>query len=163
MVEVLGHIICTFSRIFAKTSSPIFVGNEDSKKPWSMTFGNENVQFCELLNIEQTVLMRPFYWEEYVKNASKLCLLYRHAVWKRSGFLNRSFKSAAWTQVFFPSSVGLLLSCLRSRVGEIVTRKWIIRKGWQQDVMFPFSLSVKILFQSWSPSGSAEGSYSYRP
>lgn len=81
MVEVLGHLIYTFSQIFARTSSPIFVGNKDSKKPWSMTFGNENVQFCELLNIEQTVLMRPFYWEEYVKNASKLCLLYRHAVW----------------------------------------------------------------------------------
>ena len=37
-----------------------------------MAFGNENVQFCELLNIEQTVLMRRFYREEYVKNVSQL-------------------------------------------------------------------------------------------
>ena len=29
--------------------------------------------------------------------------------------------------------------------------------------MFPFSLSVKILLQSWSPSRSTEGSYTYRP
>lgn len=68
-----------------------------------MTFGNENVQFCELLNIEQTVLMQPFYREEYVNNVSKLCVLYHHAVGKRSGCLKRYLKSAGSTQVFVPS------------------------------------------------------------